>query len=242
MDAVISSLRPALIFVLCLIALPLRARADESADNDVDTEVARRHFQAGSAAYDHGDYASALTELEHARMVRPLPALDYNIGRCHDRLEHYAEAIAAYQRFVDETANEPDRAEARARIETLRERQRQLAVRLLPSVAPAPASPRPRDLAPAHGYVGPIAVGSVGLAALVAGFALYGTVGGDYSALAHSCAPDCPPSRWSGLQTRERAGVGLAIGGGVVVAASVIYALVVARRHHRARLTAPAAL
>ena len=98
--------------LLLLLCLPSAAFADKpNVELDPDTEVARRHFRAGSAAYESGDYATALQEFERARLVKPLADLDYNIGRCHDRLEHYPEAIAAYQRFVDATSNIAERTE-----------------------------------------------------------------------------------------------------------------------------------
>ena len=57
--------------------------------------------------------------------VRPLPALDFNIARCYDRLERYPEAIEAYGRFLSGATSPQDRAdapEAIARIRTLKER------------------------------------------------------------------------------------------------------------------------
>src|SRR5689334_6730252 len=80
-----------------LAGLSGSARADEE---DPDTEVAKRHFREGSAAYERRDYAAALREFEAARAVKPVPQLDYNIGRCHDRLERYPEAVAEYKSYV----------------------------------------------------------------------------------------------------------------------------------------------
>lgn len=230
--------------LLLLSLSPSVSRAAAAADLDPDTEVARRHFEAGSAAYERHDYPTALQEFERARLAKPLPDLDYNIGRCHDRLEQYPEAIAAYQRFVDATSNAQERSEVAARIAALRARQRQLtpATPSTPAVVPALAieaapSPRPDGV---RAYRGPIALGAVGLAALAVGFGLYGSVGGDYAALQRGCAPSCAPSRWSGLQERERAGVGLAIAGGAVVVADLVWIAVVAL-HHRASASLPPA-
>ena len=228
--------------VLLLFCLPSVAFANKpNVELDPDTEVARRHFQAGSAAYEKGDYTTALQEFERARLVKPLPDLDYNIGRCQDRLEHYPEAIAAYQRFVDATNNIEERTEIGERIAALKARQQQLeAARPAPNPLPSPqpalaltASEATRPTA-LHAYRGPIVLGSVAVATLAVGFGLYGSVGGDYDALKSSCSPACAPSRWSGLQARERAGVGLAIAGGVLAVADVAWFLVAAHRREHA--------
>jgi tetratricopeptide (TPR) repeat protein len=249
-------LRPSSISLLVLLALPLLpslswARAGRAAaDLDPDTEVARRHFQAASAAYEQGDYPTALKEFERARLVKPLPDLDYNIGRCHDRLEHYAEAIAAYQRFIDATSNVQERTEVAARIEALRARQRQLeaapaaqpttTATPMPALALATESPPPSSRGEGvRAYRGPLALGAAGLAVLAVGFGLYGSVGGDYSQLQQGCAPSCAPSRWSGLQERERAGVGLAIAGGALIVADVAWFTVVALSRSHATRRAP---
>jgi tetratricopeptide (TPR) repeat protein len=218
------------------------ARAGEAApDLDPDTEVARRHFRAGSAAYAQGDYGVALDQFVQARRAKPLPDLDYNIGRCHDRLEHYAEAIAAYQRFVDGSSDPQERARTTARIDVLRARLRPVTGGQPERVAaPGPATtpvsavvpPSPSDAA--HAYRGPAIVGAVGLAALAVGLGLYGSVGHDYDLLEQGCAPACAPSRWEGLRARERAGLGLVIAGGVVAIADIAYFAVVGRsRRHR---------
>ena len=233
--------------LLLLLCLPSAAFADKpNVELDPDTEVARRHFRAGSAAYESGDYTTALQEFERARLVKPLADLDYNIGRCHDRLEHYPEAIAAYQRFVDATSNIEERTEISERITALKARLRQLEPA---RPAPTPLPPSQPALAlevehgappsPLHGYRAPIVLGSLAVATLAVGFGLYGSVGGDYDALKSSCAPSCAPSRWSGLQTRERAGVGLAIAGGVLAVADGVWFLLAARHHAHASSPRP---
>lgn len=226
-----------LTLLLSLLCSSSLARADSpGVELDPDTEIARRHFFAGSAAYEKGDYVTALQEFERARLVKPLPDLDYNIGRCHDRLEQYPQAIAAYQRFLDATKNDGERSEIRARIEQLRARQRQLeparpvaAPTPMPALAVTTVEPTPRERA-LHPYRGPIALGALSVGLLAVGFGLYGSVGGDYDALKSSCSPACAPSRWNGLQERERAGAGLAIAGGALAVADVAWFVIAARR------------
>ena len=92
------------------------------ADDDADTEIAKRHFRAGSAAYAASDYEKALQEFREANLAKRLPALEFNIAKCLDRLERYEDAIAAYQKFSAATHDGKDLAEARDRVRILRER------------------------------------------------------------------------------------------------------------------------
>src|SRR4051794_15322425 len=103
-----TAMRAALAF--CLLFSLATARANE----DPDTEVARRHFNAGRAFYDQAQYDKALDEFQAARRVRPHPALDYNIARCLDRLERYEDAIFSYESYS--ATNPPDALEIRTRI------------------------------------------------------------------------------------------------------------------------------
>ena len=103
------------------IALALAATVAR-ADDDPDTEVARRLFTAGSDAYFKGAYEKALAAFEKARLAKPLPAFDFNIARCHDRLGHWPEALANYERFVATATDPGELAEAEQRIAELEKR------------------------------------------------------------------------------------------------------------------------
>src|SRR5689334_11515142 len=95
------------------------AYAQKAESNDPDTEIARRHYAAGKAYYEKKDYQNALLEFEAARIAKALPAFDFNIGRCFDRLEQHAEAIEAYERYVASQPPPPDVDEVRTRIKVL---------------------------------------------------------------------------------------------------------------------------
>jgi tetratricopeptide (TPR) repeat protein len=112
-----------LFLLATIVAWAGAARAQE----DPDTQVGRRHFRVGSERYAAGDYAGALEEFRAARRVTGLPALDYNIARCEDRLEQYSDAIADYERYVAAAPNADDAAEVSARIAVLRSRVAQAA-------------------------------------------------------------------------------------------------------------------
>lgn len=95
------------------------------ADDDPDTEVAKRMFARGRDLYGAGKYAEALDAFEKARVAKPLPAFDFNIARCHDRLGRWNDALAAYERFVVKATDPAEVKEAQERIAILRDRVKQ---------------------------------------------------------------------------------------------------------------------
>src|SRR5262245_43180338 len=110
-------MRPWVIAVVALAQAPV-ARAGD----DPDLEIAQRRFTKGSQYYVAKDYARAIEEFEAARRVMPAPEIDYNIARCHDRLEHFREAIAAYERYLASKPSKEDAAEVEARLKVLQPR------------------------------------------------------------------------------------------------------------------------
>lgn len=74
------------------------SRIDEpSAD---DQARAKELFMEGMVAYESGDYVNALTYFDEAHVLAPLPALMFNIARCHEALGHAIAACHAY-RLID---------------------------------------------------------------------------------------------------------------------------------------------
>lgn len=241
------------VLVLVLVGLgAARARSaiagETPSDLDPDTEIARRHFEKGSGFYNVGDYAAAITEFEAARRIKPLPALDYNIARCHDRMEHAREAIKAYERYLAAEPNASDEAEIRARIIVLRKR-------LAESAPAAPIEPAPllkappgaasgrslsqdRDSSPVSGRSAPRRLGTwvaggAG-AALLAGSLAAGLIAHSrHESLKSNCAPDgaCDAAKVSEAQgwidSGKSAGIAsdvlLGVGAAAVVAGVALY-------------------
>jgi tetratricopeptide (TPR) repeat protein len=81
-----------------------------------DEEVAKRHFESGSAYYEAGKYTQALVEFEEADRIYPSPAFDFNVGRVQERLEHWREAADAFERYLAKTPDAPDEIRARVRV------------------------------------------------------------------------------------------------------------------------------
>jgi hypothetical protein len=69
-------------------------------------EDAKAAFAAGKEAFERGDYEVALQNFNRANQLVPAPSLQYNIGNCHERLGHYKDAAAAFERYL-ELAGQP---------------------------------------------------------------------------------------------------------------------------------------
>ena len=81
---------------LALLALliPSTARADPK-------DEARRHFAAGLAAAQEGEYAVALQRFLAAQNAYPHPATLYNIARAYADMDDLENALAYYRLFQD---------------------------------------------------------------------------------------------------------------------------------------------
>jgi tetratricopeptide (TPR) repeat protein len=143
--------------------------------DEVDREIARRHYDEGLRFYQANDYQGALKEFLQARQVMQVPALDFNIGRCQDRLEQLSEAIASYQRYVDSTPTPADATEVRERIRVLRDRLdtgHPAAVPLTAPATPVKVQHRPRY------WIAGVVIGAVAAVALGVGLGVGLSSGG----------------------------------------------------------------
>jgi hypothetical protein len=151
--------------VLVLVLSPL---AYAGGVEEVDREIARRHYEQGLKSYQTNDYRGALTEFLQAREVMHAPALDFNIGRCQDRLEQLSDAIVSYQRYIDSTPPPADAAEVRERIRVLQARlETQLPTATQPTAQTQTPSP-PAKRKPRYWIAG-VVIGAVAAVALGVG-------------------------------------------------------------------------
>lgn len=105
--------RQALIVFLCGIAWASPAGAQE----------ARELFRQGEAAYQTGDYETAVSSWERAYELDARPALQYNLAQAYERLGRLDMAVTAYRVYVDNTPGDDPRAQnARARLASLEQR------------------------------------------------------------------------------------------------------------------------
>jgi tetratricopeptide (TPR) repeat protein len=197
----------------CAVALVLLASAARGDPGELDRDIARRHFQAGEAAYEAGRLSEAVAEFEAARRVVPRPELDFNIGRAEDRLDHPAAAIAAYRRYLEALPQAADAAEVSSRVRQLEERV---------------GGRRPR-------WAAPLAVGAVAVTLGAVGAGLLGSAIARYDALDATCgsAGTCAPGDWSALPPRDVAGKVLLGAAGVALVADVVLWVMTARRGRR---------
>ena len=136
------------VVVLALVLASALPRTAAAQALDPDEEAARRHFARGLTHYDAGEYQEALSEFDAVKRFHDSAALDYNIARCYDRLERYAEAVAAYERYVAQKPDAPDAAETRERIATLRKRLAPPTTATPSTATPSTATPTPTTATP----------------------------------------------------------------------------------------------
>jgi tetratricopeptide (TPR) repeat protein len=95
---------------------------------------ARTLFEAGRLAFEDGRFEDALASFERAHRLSNRSLLLFNIGACLDRLQRHAEAIDAFERYLEAQPEAANRAEVEARVGQMRaaaerEREREEALR-----------------------------------------------------------------------------------------------------------------
>jgi hypothetical protein len=73
-----------------------------------DRAEARRHFQAGVAAYTRGQWGPALEEFQSAYRLAPHPSVRVNMANCYAHLSRPTEAIFHFEQFLAESPGAPD--------------------------------------------------------------------------------------------------------------------------------------
>ena len=205
-------------------------------EGDLDTDAARALFKRGTVQYEAGDYRGALGMFEQAKAIKPLPAFDYNIAKCHEQLGELDAAVAAYDHYL---ATEPaDAADVRTHVADLRAR--------LPAPSPETAHPPPPTLLPPPRAPSPrrgraltlsgAVIGGAGLALVGVGIGL--GVDGDKQADALSAA-DLAHRPFDGaadhrLQNDRAAEIALCTIGAAAVASGVVLIVLGRRAHARA--------
>jgi tetratricopeptide (TPR) repeat protein len=86
---------------------------------------AREVFTAGQVAFAEGRYENALGYFTRAYELSGHPEMLFNIGTTADRLERSGEALEAFERYLEERPDAPNRAAVEPRIAALRDRVRQ---------------------------------------------------------------------------------------------------------------------
>lgn len=98
--------------------------ASSTTKDDPKLNEARERIRTAQNLYEQGNFDAALVEFLRARLlIENHPArhlVDYNIGRCYEKLFRYDQAMEFYQRYLDNAgADANDAEEVRAKIESL---------------------------------------------------------------------------------------------------------------------------
>ena len=188
-----SLVRIAILFLL-VVATPSMGLAERLFSPD--EQAARRHFETGAALYEQSRYREAVEEFQKASALHKAPALDFNIGRCYERLEEWTAAADAFDRYLGAGVEVTDAATVAERSRVLRARataEKKPAVATHSSAGitlstqviafPAPGLVRGQQLRLAAIGVGVAAVGTAAL-----GGGLIGSVGRDYKDREMACS------------------------------------------------------
>lgn len=84
-------------------------------------QVSQQFVRCALARFTRQDYRQAIRYFDLANRAAPSADLHYNIGRSHELLNEYDEAANAYERYLRDKVNAPDRAELEQRITQLRD-------------------------------------------------------------------------------------------------------------------------
>lgn len=157
-----------------LAVAALLASAPTAAD---DTAEARRLFARGEREYAAGRYEPALAAYERAHALSGLPGFLFNIGVCHQRLEHWDDARAFLERYLAAVPDAPNLEDAQRLLAEVRAHLPPPAPPPPPSVEPPPAPPPPAP--PPGDEPGPGWFGKIRPPAWIAlgGSAVLGTLG-----------------------------------------------------------------
>jgi len=242
--------------VALLLALATTARADDVAHARDAAKKAVQH-------YNLAEWQQALDSFTEAYRAHEDPAFLFNIGQCHRQLGHVQEAITFYRSYLRNLPNAENRVEVRELISKLEATAAaESATKKAPpqeprppsgAVATTPAPPLPAPAAttpttattpgstPATRFedrgrslrLAGIAVGAVGVAALVTGGALVGVAQSDADKLN---SPSTGAIYDAGRDDRAHAmwgsGIALIAVGGAAVVGGVALFVVGHRRAH----------
>src|SRR5712692_5479417 len=101
-----------LVALVCGVAV---ARADDPKD----AAEAKRHFEAGTSAFNLGEFARAAEEYRKAYKLRPDPVFLYNIAQAYRLAKDPNQALFFYRSFLRNMPNAPNRKEVEDRIKKL---------------------------------------------------------------------------------------------------------------------------
>jgi tetratricopeptide (TPR) repeat protein len=105
---------------LFAVAAPAEAQRRRRQRPRSQVEQARDLFEEGRRAFDAGNYEAALGSFRASYDLVGTPEILFNIGTCADYLHRDEEALAAFESYLAELPEAPDRVAVQARIRAIR--------------------------------------------------------------------------------------------------------------------------
>ena len=109
------------IALVCSLSVPARAQvsAPVAGTSAGDVERAKESFRVGAAAYSAGEYLAAISALDSAYALAPLPAIAFSLAQAERRqyfvdrqLEHLVRSVALFRRYLEQVSSGGRRADA----------------------------------------------------------------------------------------------------------------------------------
>ncbi|MGB3051814.1 MAG: hypothetical protein WBB42_12495 [Polyangiales bacterium] len=211
--------------------------AQGSPSGDQRIAEAKEAFAVGTRAYADGEFETALASFQRAYELTGSPDLLYNIAAVSDRMRRDADALQAYEGYLEARPKSSDREHVESRIAVLRtaieaRRRAELEAEIESRRVAVEAAARVKAERPLTEYVGPgpgpwITIG-VGGAALVTGAVFVGLGKRDQKKVENPA----PGSSFSTVEEmadrgpkRSKAGVALMAVGGAGILGGLIWQL-----------------
>lgn len=104
--------------LVCLCAVPAAAQVEDLTEEQI--EELKLWLSKANRLYDEGDYAGALKRYREGLDIAELPEIHYRMATCFEKLDRYAEAVNAYERFLELDPEAKERGRVEKDIERLR--------------------------------------------------------------------------------------------------------------------------
>lgn len=98
----------ALIVALTAQSVPAFADKEKPAPTEAQKAEARARYDRGMKLYDQGAYEAALVELRRAYELHPTYKILYNLGLIHKQLNDHAQALDAFNGYLNEGGKKVD--------------------------------------------------------------------------------------------------------------------------------------
>ncbi len=144
----------------CALGVAALALLGGSARADEDVSAARRHFEAGTRAFNVGEFENAAKEYREAYKLKPDPAILYNVAQSYRLAKNVEQALFFYRSYRRNASDLSHRRETDDRIGALELQLRQEqappndVVKRVPAIEgkapePPPSEPKPSESPPA---------------------------------------------------------------------------------------------